>query len=99
MEWGRGNSAGTRLRDDHYGSALGLVLYSPQSFVCLVKREDLDLRRDADFAGQFQEVAGILAGHVGYAADPALAPEELVVVEDGHAVEVDGVGWHYGSPS
>src|SRR6266851_2363409 len=101
MEWvldgGGGNSAGTRLRDDHYGAALGLVLDSLQSFVCLVKREDLDLRRDADFAGQFQEVAGILAGHVGYAANLALAPEELVIVEGGHAVEVDGVDGDYAS--
>ncbi|WP_433970147.1 hypothetical protein [Tunturiibacter gelidiferens] len=34
---------------------------------------------------------GILASHVGDAADLAFAPEELVVVEGGHLVEVDGV--------
>jgi hypothetical protein len=36
-------------------------------------------------------VAGVLAGHVGYAANLAFAPEEFVVVEGGHLVEVDGV--------
>ncbi len=44
-----------------------------------------------DFAGDAEEVAGVLAGHVGYAADLAFAPEEAVVVELGDAVEVDGV--------
>src|SRR5258707_3212540 len=36
-------------------------------------------------------VAGVLAGHVGYAANLAFAPKEFVVVEGGHLVEVDGV--------
>jgi hypothetical protein len=38
-----------------------------------------------------QEVAGVGTGHVGDAADLALTPEELVVVEFGDTVEVDGV--------
>jgi hypothetical protein len=49
------------------------------------------LRFDADFRGQLEEVCCVFAGHVGYAADLAFAPEELVVVEGGHLVEVDGV--------
>jgi hypothetical protein len=51
----------------------------------------LHLWVDADFGGDLEEVAGVLAGHVGNAADLAFAPEELVVVEGGHLVEVDGV--------
>ena len=57
----------------------------------MVQGEGLDLGLDSDLGGELEEVAGILAGHVGYAADLALAPEELVVVEGGHLVEVDGV--------
>ena len=31
--------------------------------------------------GDLQEIAGIGAGHIGYAADCALAPQQLVVIE------------------
>ena len=51
----------------------------------------MDLGFDIDFGGELEVVAGVVAGHVGYAADLALAPEEGVVVEGGHLVEVDGV--------
>jgi len=36
-------------------------------------------------------VAGVWRVMVGYAANLALAPEELVVVEGGHLVEVDAL--------
>jgi len=67
------------------------VLDGLESFVGVVEGEDLDLGLDADFAGEFEEVEGVLAGRVGDAADLAFAPEERVIVEGGHMVEVDGV--------
>ena len=57
----------------------------------MIQREGSDAGFDADLGGDGEEVAGVVAGHVGDAADLALAPEELVVVELRHAVEVDGV--------
>ena len=51
----------------------------------------MGLGSDADLGGEGEEVAGVVAGHVGCGADLALAPEEGVVVEGGHLVEVDGV--------
>ncbi len=42
-------------------------------------------------AAKLEIVSGIVAGHVGYGADLALAPKEGVVVEGGHLVEVNGV--------
>jgi len=36
-----------------------------------------------------EKITGVLAGHVGYAADLALAPEQLVVVEGGHLIEMN----------
>ncbi len=83
-----------------YTAVLGTMTTGPLAVSCftawraslaLVEGEDLDLGLDADFAGELEEVACVLAGHVGDAADLALAPEERVVVECGHLVEVDGV--------
>jgi len=62
-----------------------------QGFVGVVEGKDLGLRFDAEPGCAFEIVASVLAGHVGYAADLAFAPEEGVVVEGGHLVEVDGV--------
>jgi len=55
-----------------------------------VEREDGDLRLDVEVLAGPEEVAGIDTGHVGDAADLALAPEQLVVLEGGHPVEMDG---------
>src|ERR1035438_536654 len=44
-----------------------------------------------DLGGQLQEVASVSAGHVGDAADLALAPQQTVVIELRHAIEVDRV--------
>jgi hypothetical protein len=67
------------------------VLDGLEGFIGVVEGEDLDLGLDADFGGELEEVGGVLTGHVGDAADLAFAPEEFVVVEGGHLVEVDGV--------
>src|ERR1700728_2671635 len=83
--------AGRSLGKDDARSVGGFVLYRLQGLVGLIEREDLDLGLDADFAGTVEIVAGVLAGHVGYAADLALAPEKAVVVEGRDLVEVDGV--------
>src|ERR1700722_8286118 len=79
------------LREDDAGAVGGFVFYGLQGFVGLVEGEGLDLGFDVDFGGQLEVVAGVLAGHVGDAANLAFAPEELVVVEGGYLVEVDGV--------
>ena len=79
------------LRDDDDGAVGGFVFYGVESFVGLVEGEDLDLGLDVDFGGELEVVGGVLAGHVGDAANLAFAPEELVVVEGGHLVEMDGV--------
>jgi hypothetical protein len=78
-------------RDDDTGAVGGFVFDGVEGFVGVVEGEELDLRLDADLAGELEEVASVLAGHVGDAADLTFAPEELVVVEGGHLVEVDGV--------
>src|SRR3984885_1895086 len=83
--------AGRSLGKDDARSVGGFVFYRLQGLVGLIEREDLDLGLDADFAGAVEIVARVLASHVGYAADLALAPEKAVVVEGGHLVEVDGV--------
>ena len=40
-----------------------------------VERKDGDLRADTELEGDLEEVARVLAGHVGHAANLALAPE------------------------
>ena len=59
--------------------------------VGVVEREGLDGGRKREIAGESEEVARVLARHVGDAAQLALAPEQAVVVEGGHLVEVNGV--------
>src|ERR1700679_2289937 len=79
------------LGEDDAGAVGGFVLDGLEGFVGLVEGEYLDLGFDIDFGSELEVVAGVGAGHVGDAADLALAPEEGVVVEGGHLVEVDGV--------
>jgi hypothetical protein len=79
------------VRNDDDRAASGLVFYGLQGFVGAVEWVDLDLRLDADLACELKEVERVLAGHVGDAAYLALAPEELVIVEGGHLVEVNCV--------
>jgi hypothetical protein len=88
---GSWRTKGNPSRDDDAGAVGGLVLDGLESFVGVVEGEDLDLGLDADFAGELEEVEGVLAGRVGDAADLPFAPEERVIVEGGHMVEVDGV--------
>jgi hypothetical protein len=38
-----------------------------------------------------EKVARILPGHIGYTADLSLAPEQRIVVEGRHVIEMDGV--------
>ena len=89
--WGGLTVFGQVLRDDDAGAVGGFVFDGLQGVVGAVEGEDLDLRVNGDLGGDFEEVESVLAGHVGDAADLALAPEELVVVEGGHLVEVNGV--------
>src|SRR5271154_304533 len=79
------------LREDDDGAVGGFVFDGVEGVVGLVEGEDLDLGFDTDLAGELEEVAGVGASHVGDAANLAFAPEELVVVEGWHLVEVDGV--------
>ena len=66
-----------------------------EGFVGLSQREHGDLRANADFARDFQEITGIGAGHIGHAADYALAPEKFVVIKLGHVIQMNGVDCHY----
>ena len=72
-------------------SVCGFVADGEEGLVGVGEGEDVGAWLDLQFGGELEEVAGVLAGHVGDAANLALAPEEGVVVEGGHLVEVDGV--------
>lgn len=67
------------------------MLDGGERFVGLIEREDASAGCDADFHGEGDEVFRVLAGHVGDAAQLALAPEERVVVKLGDVVKVDRI--------
>jgi hypothetical protein len=86
---------GSVLQNNHRRTALAFLFDSGQSAIGIGERKCDHRRTQADVARESEEVAGILAGHVGHAAQLALAPEERIVVEGGHLVEVDGVNRHH----
>ena len=79
------------LKDDDSGAVAGFVLDGFEGAVGVVEREGLDGGGKLEIAGEGEEIARILARHVGDAAHLALAPEQAVVVEGGHLVEMNGV--------
>ena len=67
------------------------MLDGEESGVGVVQRKFRDAGLDVEVVRDLEEVAGVVAGHVGDAANLTLAPEKLVVVEGVHLVEMDGV--------
>src|SRR5205807_1403984 len=75
----------------HRGAIYSVVANREQSFVHFIQRKCSHLRAHPDLGREFQEVPRILPGHVGYAADLPLTPEQRVVIELRDAVEMDCV--------
>jgi hypothetical protein len=71
------------------------MLYCVERRVCFLQRERDDTRSKIQITRQGEKIARILPGHVGHTADLSLAPEQLVVVEGGQLIEVNGVDCDY----
>src|ERR1035438_4905135 len=78
-------------RNDHRCAVDGIVLDREQSLVGLMERKLRHLGMKLDLGGNLEKVARVGAGHVRNAANLALAPQQMVVVELGNAVKVDCV--------
>ena len=84
-----------RSRNNYCGAVYCFVLDRLKSLIGLGQWKDRDLRADADVVRNFQEIAGVGAGHIGDAAYHALAPQEFVVIELGHVIQMNGVDRDY----
>src|SRR5664279_1788533 len=80
-----------RSRNDDRCAVDGIVLDREQSFVGLMERELRHLGMKLDLGGNLEEVARVGAGHIRNAANLALAPQQMVVVELGNAIEMNRV--------
>src|ERR1017187_1172001 len=80
-----------RLRNDHRCAVDGVVLDREQSLVGLMERKLSNLGMELDLGGNLEKVARVGAGHVRNAANLALTPKQMVVVELGNAIEMDRV--------
>src|SRR5262249_6486711 len=69
------------LRKNHGGAVDCVVLHCLERLVGLCQRETGHLGLQLDFRGELEEVTRIGAGHVGDAANLALTPEQVVIVE------------------
>lgn len=67
------------------------MLDSPDGLVRIFEWERDDTWTEIELVSDGEEVARILSGHVSNAADLALAPKMLVIVEGWHLIEVNGV--------
>ena len=83
--------AGEESGDEDGGADHVFVADSLEGLVGVSEGEGLEGGREADIVCDLEEVVGVLPGHVGDAADLAFLPEERVVVEGGHLIEMDGV--------
>ena len=79
------------LHHDDGGAFAGFLLDGFKGAVGVVEREGLHGGAEVEVAGECEEVARVLARHVGDAAELALTPEQAIVVEGGHLVEMNGV--------
>jgi len=79
------------LRNDYESAVYLIALESKQGFIGVIQGVCLDLGLEMDFGGQGEKISSISASHVGDAAYLALAPEQTVIVEFRHAVEVNRV--------
>ncbi len=77
--------------NDDRGADHIFLLDRLQRVVRFLEREGLDRRGDADIGCDAKVVLCVLPGHVGDAANLALHPEQRVVVERGHLIEVDRI--------
>src|SRR5579872_3756346 len=57
----------------------------------VVQRERRYVGANTLFGGECQEVHRIAARHVGHATDLSFAPQQMVIVELGHTVQMDGI--------
>lgn len=67
---------GSALGHDDGGAVNAVVGHSGERFVDLVQRKDRRAGTDADLRREGDEIAAVLAGHVGDGADLALTPEQ-----------------------
>src|ERR1700758_1715283 len=67
------------------------MLHGFERLVGGIQRKSSHGLTDLQIASKDEKVARVLSGHVGHAANLALAPKKLVVVERGHLVEVNGI--------
>jgi hypothetical protein len=82
-------------RHDDGGAINRVLFHRQQRFVGLIEGEYSNLRLEADLGGEVQKVTGVAASHIGDAAKLAFAPQQAVVVELRHAIEMDGIdGYH-----
>src|SRR5271157_2503796 len=79
------------LRHNHGGAVHRIVLDRDQRLVRLIQRKHCHFRPQSNLRGQREKVAGVGAGHVGHAAQLAFAPQQAVVIELRHAVQVNCV--------
>ena len=66
-----------------------------ERLIRLIERKNRDFRRQVNGSGDLQKIASILARHIGHTPDLPLPPEQLVVVEFGKTVQVNGVDRHH----
>src|SRR6185312_12074156 len=68
-----------------------VIFYSLKGFIGLGERERSHFRTQFDLGGKMQKVACVGASHVRDTADLAFSPQQSVIVEFRHAVEVNRV--------
>ena len=64
----------SKLKDNHGRGVFGFVFDGRQRAVCLLEGKCNHWGTQSNFSSQGEKVPGILAGHVGHAANLALAP-------------------------
>src|ERR1700686_1532524 len=68
-------------RNDHCGSVNPIAFQCGERLVDAIQWEGCHLWPQIDFGGESQELPGVIARHVGDAADLTLAPQQAVVIE------------------
>src|SRR5262245_12438920 len=82
-------------RNNHRRPVNGVPFHGRQGLIRLLQRKQRNLRPQPDFCREVQKIPRILSGHVRYAANLPFAPEQPVVIELRHAIQVDGIDRHY----
>jgi hypothetical protein len=73
------------------GPVYGIALDGCECFIRLCKREGCHLRPELNICRNLQKVSGILPRHVSYATDLPFSPKQAIIIELGHAVEVNRI--------